>query len=160
MYNKDDEDIIWKQIPFEPKYEVSNTGRVRNIKTKYVLSLKEENTGYIRSTLSGKSYLNHRLVMLTFDPENEKDVVNHKDEDKKNNNLSNLQWMSHGENTTYSIKKNNRFGEMSPNPKLTNEIVYKIKYIDELNHTETAKLYGINKETVRNIRNGISWKHI
>ena len=49
----------------------------------------------------------HRLVLSTFCPIKNmyKYQVNHKDEDKSNNCLSNLEWMTPGENTTYSQGK-------------------------------------------------------
>ena len=60
---------------------------------------------YLRVTLGGrfnipvKPYYIHRLVMETFSPTNDETLeVNHIDHDKTNNNLENLEWVTHGEN--------------------------------------------------------------
>ena len=88
---------IWKSvIGYEGFYEVSNTGQVRRVNGK-ILKPKKEKSGYIRYHLSkngeSKSILAHRIVAFAFieNPNNYK-TINHKDEDKTNNNSSNLEW--------------------------------------------------------------------
>ena len=86
---------VWKDIKdYEDEYEVSNLGRVRNKKTKKILKLKKEK-GYLRVGLfkNGKKkyYLVHRLVYEAFIGEIPNGMqVNHKDENKENNVLSNI----------------------------------------------------------------------
>jgi hypothetical protein len=47
----------------------------------------------------------HRLVMLTYCPtDNEKLEVNHKDENKNNNAINNLEWITHQENCNYGTR--------------------------------------------------------
>lgn len=155
-------EIVWKTIPFEPNYEVSTTGLVRNKKTQKVLALlnRDKVDHYLRVHLSRKKYLVHRLVMLTFDPDNEKDVVNHKDENKHNNNIDNLEWMTRSENVIFSIQKNNRYGENSCSNKLSRSDVYEIKYNINLDHSKTARLYNVHRQTIRDIRNGKRWSDV
>ena len=98
----------WKEIPFQiigkPKYFVSNLGRYKNnkgeIKTNYIPS-----TGYIRIRIGNTKYLLHRLIALTFleNLEN-KEIVNHIDGNKLNNNLDNLEWTSYSENSIHAVK--------------------------------------------------------
>ena len=63
--------------------------------------------GYLRVSLckngKQKTFLVHRLILKTYNPvENMNELtVNHKDEDKKNNCLSNLEWMTLYENNRY-----------------------------------------------------------
>ena len=104
---------VWKDIPgYEGLYQVSNTGQVRSLNylgTKgYYKILKQETIkdGYKRIRLYkdtiGKKYLVHRLVALTFIPNpNNYPIVNHKDEDKANNVVWNLEWCDYSYNTTY-----------------------------------------------------------
>ena len=81
----------WKSIKdYKGIYEVSNYGRVRNNRGK-ILKTYTINSGYecIKFTVNGirKSFLVHRLVLETFNPNNDiyKKEVNHIDENKHNN---------------------------------------------------------------------------
>lgn len=88
---------VWKDISeFEGLYQVSNLGRVRN-RDGLVKQTKTNNRGYIQICLhkQGKSYykLMHRVVAEAFIPNpNELPQINHKDEDKNNNTIQNLEW--------------------------------------------------------------------
>ena len=110
---------IWSDFnhsKFKPYYQVSNTGRVRNKITNKYLKLRHDNRGYVKVALSlNLPYKKntqigvHRLVALTYipndDPEN-KTTVNHKDYDKDNNCVENLEWMSNSNNVkdSYTTK--------------------------------------------------------
>jgi hypothetical protein len=108
FYEKEDENEIWKEIPFEitgkQNYFVSNKGSFKNnkgvIKNDY-----KYNTGYKRIHINNKNYLLHRLVALTFleNPEN-KEYVNHIDGNKLNNELTNLEWATCLENNMHKIQ--------------------------------------------------------
>jgi hypothetical protein len=102
----------WLPVPIEEYadiYEISNTGKYRNKTTKK--ELKEFIAGkYLMASLikSGmrKRYMTHRLVACAFvkDPDNDpnKDVVNHIDGNKFNNNASNLEWTTLSGNAKHS----------------------------------------------------------
>lgn len=95
---------IWKTIPKLTNYEVSNMGRVR--KKNLVLSQEETKKGYLRVSLSQngkrKHYKVHRLVASAFIPNDENfPQINHKDENKKNNNVENLEWCTNWYNSHY-----------------------------------------------------------
>ena len=99
---------IWKPVSgYEGLYEVSNYGRVRSVyRYKKVLKEMVSNSGYARVDLfrdgKRKQYSVHRLVALAFIEKNDdKNVVNHKDENKLNNNANNLEWVDHKENCRY-----------------------------------------------------------
>ena len=106
---------IWKNVlvdreekhKYSEIYEVSNEGEIRNKKTKRILKLKICKDGYLRIGLHHKgrcsSYSIHRLVLLAFNYEGyfPKAEVNHKDEDKTNNCLENLEWCTAKYNSNY-----------------------------------------------------------
>lgn len=169
-------------------YEVSNLGRVRSIertiikvngtkgkKTEVTFKsrvLKPETLkkiGYVMVNLipanGGKQrhcYV-HRLVGLAFipNPENLKEL-NHIDEDKNNNCVDNLQWMSHGDNMRYGYQKqrgNNLRAYRKG--KATNLIINKTAYVyrmgegKELLQQDNVKEVNWNKETTANYYNSL-----
>ena len=99
------EDIeIWKKINNYENYEVSSLGNVRNKNTGRILKPGIIGGYYCvgLSNIKTKTFSVHRLVALTFieNPENKTDV-NHKDKNKLNNNLVNLEWNTSKENNTH-----------------------------------------------------------
>ena len=105
-----DNNEIWKSVRnFEGYYEVSNLGNIRNNRKK-LMKFYVINSGYaaIKFTVNGKrtSHLIHRLVLDAFKPSIDisKNEVNHIDENKLNNCLDNLEWVSSKENKQHSIK--------------------------------------------------------
>lgn len=105
----------WKDvIGYEGKYQISNTGEVKSLnylstgETK-LLKQQTDKHGYKRVRLykdgKGKSCLVHRLVAIAFIPNpNDLPMVNHKDEDKTNNNVNNLEWCTIAYNNNYGTK--------------------------------------------------------
>lgn len=100
----------WKDIPgYEGLYVVSNNGRVMNVRSGRVLRGIVNNLGYIMVGLSKsgkvKMILVHRLVAEAFikNPDNLREV-NHKDEDKSNNNVDNLEWCDRKYNVNYGSR--------------------------------------------------------
>lgn len=98
----------WKTIADNPNYEVSNLGNVRRIKTGKLLSQQNSN-GYRTVTLweNGKEKIKyvHRLVALAFlDKPTNKNEVNHKDGNRANNCLDNLEWVTPSENILHGYK--------------------------------------------------------
>lgn len=99
---------VWRQIKDFENYEISSLGRVHNTKTGRMLKLNKKG-GYIYTGLSAisqkKSIPVHRLVALAFieNPEN-KPQVNHKDKNRSNNSVANLEWTTALENNLHRSK--------------------------------------------------------
>ena len=125
-----EEEELWKPIKdYEGLYEISNLGRIRSL-DRYIKSrssrgemqfkkgtvLKQKFnrvTGYYVVTLwkngEQKGYTVHRLIASHFLPKDDKrEVVNHKDGNKLNNCVSNLEWVSYSENLSHSYSQLNR----------------------------------------------------
>lgn len=105
---------LWKDIIDFDGYQVSSYGRVmsyKQCKSGKILKNRINDRGYSLVSLrkNGKKYFKsvHRLVLENFNPvENMSQLeVNHKDENKQNNNLDNLEWMTHKQNINYGTAK-------------------------------------------------------
>lgn len=109
---------IWKNVKeFNGLYEVSSDGRMKSYK-RYkegkILKLSKYSNGYLFVKLSPmnthrgeykKAYSVHRLVAETFIPNpNNYPCVNHKDGNKQNNNVDNLEWCTYSYNLKHAIE--------------------------------------------------------
>jgi len=101
---------IWKKHPYIDKIEVSSFGRVRSVKGHYY-TIRNNHNGYlcVSFRVNGKKVgkFVHRLVAETFIPNlNSLPQVNHKDCNRENNNVNNLEWCT----ASYNEKYREKFG--------------------------------------------------
>jgi hypothetical protein len=148
-----------------------------------LLSLNKTNgTGYHIVSLSNghgsisKNFYIHILVATYFiDNPSNKSEVNHKDGDKSNNGVDNLEWVTHKENMDHAFdnglsiwvsKKSYRVlrGSEVSGAKLTESQVmeiYKLILTKQYSDAEIAKKYNlISRESIRNIRRKKTWRHV
>lgn len=121
---------IWKDIDgFNGKYRISNLGNVMSMnfsnsgKSK-LLTPKKHHSGYLLVRLGygdsrkQKNRTVHSLVAEAFIPNPEhKRCVNHIDGNKENNSVSNLEWVTHKENSQHAIKTGLRDPHKNNHPK-------------------------------------------
>ena len=174
---------VYKDIKgYENYYSVSNTGRILSKRKNKCLAFGDNGKGYLFVNLysekSIKRFYIHRLVAMTFLDNNEnKTQVNHKDCDKSNNNVNNLEWNTAYENINHAVK-NKRFytsdyqkeqtskanrGVNNHLTKLKESQVIEIKiYLTENKYTQKqiAEKYGITRSNVGAIKRNKTWKHI
>ena len=132
---------IWKLIEDYNNYEVSNLGNVRNVKTKHILKPNYSNKGYaclyLMKNHKSKKIRVHRLVAKMFIPNpGNLPQANHKDENKSNNYVENLEWCDKSYNVNYSKHKYEK-----PVYCLDLDIVFR-------SATEASKITKVNRSSI------------
>lgn len=100
----------WKPIDNFENYFVSNYGRIMNTKHRRLLKIRTNKYGYATVCLFKNGIRKypqiHRLVAIAFlkNENSDKNQVNHKDGNKLNNNILNLEWVTASENQIHSYK--------------------------------------------------------
>lgn len=173
-------DEIWKKVDgYNGDYEVSNLGRIKSNRANYVINkgyvnkegyimkASDNGKGYKIIFLSGKGYRDrryvHRLVAFHFlhDSYFEGAEVNHKDGDKNNNHVENLEWVTPKGNKIHA-RKNGLINLKGPS-KLTDLQVLAIKRLYNnklLSSGEIMILFGVDRHTVLNIASGKTFSYI
>lgn len=171
---------IYKQI-YDTRYEVSNLGNVRSKITNAILTPHKGGTSpYFMVSLhlgksKTKSYLIHRLVAIHFieNPEN-KEQVNHKDGNKLNNSIDNLEWVTPKENMLHAFKnglykKYNNQTYKGKSGELHNRSMKLLCSNGEIYYglSEAGRKLNLNTSTIglavkqnRTLRNGLSFTKI
>ncbi len=169
-------DEEWKVIPgTNNKYKLSNYGRVKSfcydeehgriVKPGNIKGYKSIN---LRVNNQKKTLLIHKLIAELFLPPKDKDqsVVIHKDWNKLNNHISNLQWLSKEESFYRSqsrlIEARRKKGKIVTNSKLNTDDVSAIKQMLDKGRKQKviAQLFCVSEMQISRIKNNISWSEI
>ena len=171
---------VWKSIKnYEGLYEISNLGDVKslnynNTKKEKKLCKKKDKSGYLYVVLckqgKQKSFKIHTLVANAFIENPYNNIyVHHKDEDKTNNCVDNLQWVNHKDNCNYGTR-NKRISEKLINRKDESKLVYQYSkdgvLISVFNSTKECQRNGYNQGHVasccrgeRKLHKGYIWSY-
>ncbi|HTJ53771.1 MAG TPA: NUMOD4 motif-containing HNH endonuclease [Cyclobacteriaceae bacterium] len=177
---------IWIDIVgYNGNYQISNLGRVKSIGRKVdSINHKKKSTSTVHEKIlksskyryesvflskSGisKMALVHRLIATVFipNPEN-KPQVNHKNGNKLDNRIENLEWCNASENSIHAYKNNLTKavkGELVGSSKLleseASELL-QLHYMYGLNQRKTAKEYNLCQATIRELLIRQTWKHL
>lgn len=155
----------WRPVVgYEQWYEISSLGRLRRLfpslgttvgRIRKYRKILPNGYAQIRMNVAGRfvSKYVHQMVAEAFlGPRKEGMEVNHKDRDRANNVLSNLEWSSRLQNVRHSSV-----------PKLKIRDVKAIKYqlmIGRPGSTKIARMFGVGASTIDSIRAGRSWKDV
>jgi hypothetical protein len=163
---------IWKPaFGFEGIYDVSTTGRVRR-----VLAGQGARQGAIIRPHIAKGYFQyglrknrrrtnkyaHRLVLQTFVC-NSHLTANHKNGDRTDNRVENLEWISCKENLLHACRiLGKRRGGNHWNAGLTESVVPRIRalYADGISPKKIAEKYGVSRNAIYLLLQGKTWKHV
>lgn len=146
---------MWLMLPSNQNYAVSNDGQVMSLRKNKILSLKRNHDGYLRVQLWSKNSCKfisvHRLIAEAFlpKPDIEDAVINHKNGDKSDNRVENLEWVTQKENihhawlTGLSKSHLNRCGR--PVRQLTKQGAFVREYPSTM---EVERMLGIPHENI------------
>lgn len=161
---------IWKDIKgFRELYQVSNLGRIRRKDTLKVLKPLTISKGYkgvrlYKTTEKATTKKIHRLVAEYF-IDNPLDLpqVNHKDGNKSNNKVDNLEWCSNEYNMNHAIVNSLiKWGEERFNSKCTESSLLLLQDLINCGFTikQLSIVYGINKNCMKEIVKGRTYKNL
>jgi hypothetical protein len=182
---------IWKDIPgYEGLYQISNLGRVKSldrIVTSKIGVKKSVKGKIMKNCINGNqySYVNlslnkkfkskkiHRLIAIVFipNPEN-KPCVNHKDGNKLNNSIDNLEWVTMGENQKHAYDTGLKIGALKGKTGYKNHLSKTVMQMDLTGNlisefgsvNEATRMTGVNNisaccKNKRPSAGGYKWKY-
>lgn len=144
----------WRQIRGFPNYLISNLGRVYSKQSDRLLKLALKKSGYVYVALSDtdkiiKNLRVHRLVAEAFIPNPDNlPCINHKDENKVNNRIDNLEWCT--------AKYNANYGSRNERTKVKKSIM--VRAIDPRDNREVSRYDSMTEASNRVV--GASIAHI
>jgi len=159
--------VIWEALWDD--YLISDDCQVKSLKfgKERILKSDIDTRGYKYVVLykngKGKHYTIHRLMAIAFIPNpDNKRCVNHKDGNKLNNLIDNLEWCTHSENNkhAFTIGLKCQKLENAPNVKLCEADVARIRHLHKTGkyfHRELAVMFDVQRTVITNIVNYKTW---
>lgn len=167
----------WMDIPdWDGKYQISNHGRLRSIGGKYSKSCPDgyvtigsiDVLGYRTITMrrpgTRSQHRVHTMVASAFlkKPNDGRTYwVNHKDGNKLNNHISNLEWVLPKDNCAHAVRTGlfNLKGERHPMSKLCESQVLKMRDLraSGMTYSELSKSFGVSRRQASDVVRGVNW---
>ena len=166
----------WRDVPgFEGLYQISSRGDVFSIRSGKLLKAMKSGNGYLRVELygrkpskRGRAYFVHRLVAISFLSQLPGQTqVNHKDGNKLNCHLSNLEFVTPSQNSRHAfatgLNRNPR-GCLARNVKLTQQQVDEIRRMNacgligvgcgKITQSELSRQLGVSRRSIYSVCRG------
>jgi hypothetical protein len=160
---------LWKDLTEHPHYQVNTSGQVRSVRLwnrpKILRPTKNKN-GYLMVALGrGNTKYVHQLVLLAFKgPRPAFCTASHLNGNRTDNRAINLIWESSTDNNARKIEHGTtQRGTKNGHALLTVEQVRTIKAVKDPEHgwyTAIAVLYGVHPNTIRDVHQRRTWRHI
>ena len=175
---------IWMDIKgYENLFRVSTYGRVKRIDSQVIVrkpwietpilkSVKghlltpSDNRGYKTVSLTKNNKTDtqpvHRLVAETFilNPLNKR-CINHKDCNKANNHINNLEWVTHRENKEHAVLNGIvAKGETQGLSKLNEFQIRVINKIHDIKYMDLARFFNVSSSDISYIKRRLTWRHL
>ena len=143
-------------------YEITNKGEIINKRNNKIVKSEINSKGYLRVRIGGKKYFVHRLVAEKYlKNKDNKPQVNHKDGNKLNNCVENLEWVTNLENRKHAVKNGLQIqGSKCPWAKLTEEQVLYIRNNPNISSRTLSEMYNVSLGAINDVRNFKSWKQL
>jgi len=168
---------VWEPIPGFGDYEVSDHGRVKSyagrceirkiLKDGRVLPISVSSHGYVISHLvkDKKKYFGytHRLVLMAHvgPPPIDKPICHHKDGNKLNNHVSNLEWSNQSRNVQDGYDRGTHLPNGPERLKSDDEIRLIKRFIKAgIRNRDISDMFEIPSSYVSNIKTGRMWKYV
>ena len=153
--------LVYNNITYN-NFLISEDGKVKNVKTNHIYKHYINSKGYVVLTLpmgnrgKVKTIRLHKALAETFIPNpNGYKIVHHKDENKSNFSLSNLEWTTNKLNTQYHLQELHKNTPFFNNRKLTKKDTDFIKNNKgKISYSKLAILFNVSKTTIVNVMNG------
>ena len=161
----------WKDVVgYEGKYMVSNDGLVKSLYRNKIIKGEKTRVGYIRVSLYDKTCAKHvsvhRLVAEAFIPNpNKYTIVNHKDENRANNTVENLEWCTQSYNLNYGSRNIKVSAKSKPVVQMTDEgfilaTYYSAMFAAKMLGVDCSDLYKcLRGELKSDMLYGYRWKY-
>ncbi|HFJ9368539.1 TPA: NUMOD4 domain-containing protein [Bacillus cereus] len=141
----------WKSISITGgKYEISNTGKLRNTKTKRINKLQVNRDGYAYTTviINGKHtklYVHVEVAKAFLTPSEERTIVDHI-KGKEDNSVLNLQYVTHTENLKLAYLRGERKAKLSEE-----DVKFIREHYMKTTQRKLAEMFNVSKTAIHNV---------
>lgn len=153
---------MWKDVSnYEGYYQVNEFGQIRSCRKilKHYINKRGYHVVTLKTPYRRQTVYEHRVVATAF-LNGKGQTVNHKNGNKNDNSVENLEYMTYAENNMHAYNTGlHKKGEGHYKSKLTNDEVKEIKSLGKYaTYEEIGQKYGVSKATIRDVLLCRTWK--